>query len=68
MAEVLAKLPELERNVISLRFGLGGDEPRTVRQTGAELGITTSQAGELERRALTTLWRNPRPRGAAPSA
>jgi RNA polymerase primary sigma factor len=59
VAEVLARLPELERNVISLRFGLGGDEPRTVRQTGAELGITTSQAGELERRALTTLSRNP---------
>ena len=59
VAEVLSKLPELERNVIELRFGLGGDEPRTVRQTGAELGITTSQAGELERRALTTLARNP---------
>ena len=59
VAEVLAKLPEMERNVIQLRFGLGGDEPRTVRQTGAELGITTSQAGELERRALTTLSRNP---------
>jgi RNA polymerase primary sigma factor len=59
VAEVLAKLPEMERNVIELRFGLGGDEPRTVRQTGAELGITTSQAGELERRALTALARNP---------
>ena len=38
VAEVLGKLPEIERNVIELRFGLGGDEPRTVRQTGAELG------------------------------
>jgi RNA polymerase primary sigma factor len=59
VAEVLARLPELERNVLELRFGLGGDEPRTIRQTGAELGITTSQAGELERRALSTLARNP---------
>ncbi len=59
VAEVLARLPELERNVLELRFGLGGDEPRTVRQTGAELGITTSQAGELERRALSALARNP---------
>ena len=59
VAEVLARLPELERNVIQLRFGLGGDEPRTVRQTGAELGITTSQAGELERRALSALARTP---------
>ena len=59
VAEILARLPELERNVLELRFGLGGDEPRTVRQTGVELGITTSQAGELERRALSTLARNP---------
>jgi RNA polymerase primary sigma factor len=68
VAEVLLKLPELERNVIQLRFGLGGDEPRTVRQTGAELGITTSQAGELERRALTTLARNPELAALRPAA
>jgi RNA polymerase primary sigma factor len=68
VAEVLSKLPEMERNVIALRFGLGGDEPRTVRQTGAELGITTSQAGELERRALTTLARNPELAALRPAA
>ena len=68
VAEVLSKLPEMERNVIQLRFGLGGDEPRTVRQTGAELGITTSQAGELERRALTTLARNPELAALRPAA
>jgi RNA polymerase primary sigma factor len=68
VAEVLSKLPEMERNVIQLRFGLDGDEPRTVRQTGAELGITTSQAGELERRALTTLARNPELAALRPAA
>jgi len=68
VADVLSKLPEMERNVIQLRFGLGGDEPRTVRQTGAELGITTSQAGELERRALTTLARNPELAALRPAA
>ena len=68
IAEVLATLPEMERNVIQLRFGLGGDEPRTVRQTGAELGITTSQAGELERRALTTLARTPELAALRPAA
>jgi len=68
VAEVLSTLPEMERNVIQLRFGLGGDEPRTVRQAGAELGITTSQAGELERRALTTLARNPELAALRPAA
>ncbi len=59
VAEVLKNLPEMERNVLLKRFGLDGDEPRTLRQTGAELGITTSQATELERRALSTLARTP---------
>lgn len=59
VAEVLARLPELEANVIRLRFGLSGDEPRTIRQTGAELGITPSQTTELEQRALSKLARTP---------
>jgi RNA polymerase primary sigma factor len=55
IADVVSRLPELEREVIQLRFGLGGDEPRTVRQTGADLGITAAKAGELEERALRRL-------------
>ena len=52
---IVAALPEPERKVIELRFGLAGDEPRTVRQTGSELGITPSKAGELEQSALRRL-------------
>jgi RNA polymerase primary sigma factor len=48
-------LPEDERNVVQLRFGLTGDEPRTHRQTGMELGITTEQARKLEERGLQRL-------------
>ena len=57
--DVLLTLPQLERDVISLRFGLTGQPPLTVRQTGAELGISQSQASELERRALTRLSHSP---------
>jgi RNA polymerase primary sigma factor len=53
--DVVEQLPEAERNVIRLRFGLGGDEPRTVRQTGSELGITAQQARELEEQGLSRL-------------
>ena len=35
LSEVVEQLPEAERNVIRLRFGLAGDEPRTLRQTGS---------------------------------
>ena len=52
---LVGELPDDERNVVQLRFGLGGDEPRTLRQTGMELGITTEQARKLEERGLRRL-------------
>jgi RNA polymerase primary sigma factor len=58
VAEVVATLPEDERKVIELRFGLTGDEPRTVRQIGSELGITPKKASELEELALRRLARS----------
>ncbi len=53
--EVVQQLPEAERNVIRLRFGLEGDEPRTLKQTGTELGISAERARELEERGLRRL-------------
>jgi RNA polymerase primary sigma factor len=55
VAEIVGSLPEPERKVIELRFGLTGDEPRTARQTGSELGITAAKASELEDQALRRL-------------
>jgi RNA polymerase primary sigma factor len=55
IGEVVDQLPEDERNVIRLRFGLGGDEPRTLRQTGSELGIPLQRARELEEQGLSRL-------------
>ena len=49
------QLPEPERNVIRLRFGLAGTEPLNLRQTGLELGITLGKARELEQQGLTRL-------------
>jgi RNA polymerase primary sigma factor len=51
----VAELPEAERNVIRLRFGLAGTEPLNLRQTGLELGITLSKARELEQQGLNRL-------------
>jgi RNA polymerase primary sigma factor len=56
--EIVEQLPESERNVIRLRFGLTGDEPRTLRQTGSELGISAERARELEERGLRRLARS----------
>jgi RNA polymerase primary sigma factor len=52
---IVGQLPEAERNVIRLRFGLTGEEPRTLRQVGSELGISAERARELESRGLSRL-------------
>jgi RNA polymerase primary sigma factor len=51
----VGQLPEAERNVIRLRFGLAGAEPLNLRQTGIELGIPLSKARELEAQGLSRL-------------
>jgi RNA polymerase primary sigma factor len=51
----VAQLPEPERNVIRLRFGLAGTDPLNLRQTGIELGIPLSKARELEAQGLSRL-------------
>ena len=57
--ELVDSLPEDERNVIQLRFGLTGDEPRTPRQTAMELGTTTERVRKLEEQGLQRLAGRP---------
>ena len=53
--EVVGQLPEDERKVVTLRFGLGGDEPKSVRETGAELGMNAERTRRVEEEALRLL-------------
>jgi RNA polymerase primary sigma factor len=55
--EAVGRLPAAERSVIQLRFGLAGEEPRTLRQAGSELGITAERARQLEEQGLRRLAR-----------
>jgi RNA polymerase primary sigma factor len=57
--DVVDKLPESERNVIRLRCGIGGEEPRTLGQAGKELGISAERARQLEEQGLRRLARIP---------
>jgi RNA polymerase primary sigma factor len=53
---VVEELPEREREVIKLRFGLNGDrEPLPMTQTGERLGMTPAAVREVEQRALAQL-------------
>jgi RNA polymerase primary sigma factor len=52
--EALADLPERERRILELRFGLDGD-PQSLEAIGAELGLTRERIRQLERQALASL-------------
>jgi RNA polymerase primary sigma factor len=51
----LARLNERMRHVLELRFGLGGEPPKTLEEVGAELGVTRERVRQLESRALREL-------------
>jgi RNA polymerase primary sigma factor len=48
-------LPEQERNVIRLRYGMGGQDPKPLRETGRQLGLSAERVRQLESKALKRL-------------
>jgi RNA polymerase sigma factor (sigma-70 family) len=57
LEQVLGALPERERQVLVLRFGLDSGSPRTLEQVGAVMGFSRERARQLERDALICLRR-----------
>ncbi len=55
LAEALDRLNPRMRNVLTLRFGLDGQKPRTLEEVGVGLGITRERVRQLEARALREL-------------
>jgi RNA polymerase primary sigma factor len=51
----LERLPEREREVVRLRYGIDGDDPTPLREAGRRLGISSEEVRRLERRALAEL-------------
>jgi RNA polymerase primary sigma factor len=51
----LNDLPSRERQVLELRYGLGGIEPLTLAEVGQRLGITRERARQLEMQAIERL-------------
>jgi RNA polymerase primary sigma factor len=58
MADALAELPDRERQVLELRFGLDDDQPKTLREIGEILGLSRERVRQIESRALNKLRRS----------
>ncbi len=55
LEEVLDKLPERERKIIQLRYGLKDGRYRTLEEVGVEFGITRERIRQIEAVALRKL-------------
>jgi RNA polymerase primary sigma factor len=55
LREAVDGLPEVERTVLTLRFGLDRSEPVALRETGRRLGLSSERVRQLEDRALRRL-------------
>jgi len=51
----LDQLPDQEREVIGLRFGIGGDDPTPLREAGRRLGLSPERVRRIEHKALERL-------------
>jgi RNA polymerase primary sigma factor len=55
LAGVLQDLTDTEREVVTLRFGLRGDEPMTLESIGRRIGVTRERVRQIEAGALRRL-------------
>jgi RNA polymerase primary sigma factor len=55
LEEVLAQLTHRERKVLELRFGLRGEEPRTLEEVGQRFGVTRERIRQIEAKTLNKL-------------
>ena len=55
LEEVLGQLNERERRIIQLRYGLLGEGPLTLEETGKMLGITRERVRQIQEKAITKL-------------
>jgi RNA polymerase primary sigma factor len=56
--DALAELPERERRVLELRFGLIDDQPKTLREIGEVMDLSRERVRQIESRALNKLRRS----------
>jgi RNA polymerase primary sigma factor len=55
LGAALDRLPDRERRIVILYYGLDGQQPRTLAETGRVLGISRERARQIAGRALRLL-------------
>jgi RNA polymerase primary sigma factor len=55
LGQVLSTLTQRERNIIELRFGLRGEQPRTLAEVGQTLDLTRERIRQIEAKTLAKL-------------
>jgi RNA polymerase primary sigma factor len=68
LTATLEQLPERDRLVLELRFGLDDGVPHTVEAVAQELGVTRERVRQIELRALRSLGRHARVAGVPAAA
>jgi RNA polymerase primary sigma factor len=56
--DMVGGLDEKERDVIRMRFGLDGDEPKTLQEIGESMGLSRERIRQIESRAKEKLRRS----------
>jgi RNA polymerase primary sigma factor len=57
MQQLVGELDEKERRVLSLRYGLDGEDPRTLQEIGDLMGVSRERVRQIESRAKEKLRR-----------
>ena len=55
LGELLEDIDEREANILKLRYGLNGEDPLTLKEIGARIGLTRERVRQLEHLALKKL-------------
>jgi RNA polymerase primary sigma factor len=55
LGDLLDAIDERDARILSLRFGLAGDGPQTLREVGRRLGLSRERVRQIEKRALGKL-------------